>query len=183
MDCNSLLFSLFFSVGGGSGSIYLLLYGDSSSYSSIAKFFKIWTHPRSHFQFLQMIEYNGDLYLVADVRMCTLLPETLRSLPHPQLTPVVAQQAVDCVRACEENNLVCSNKEMAWLNSCTELKKHFPCERGCLLESGKDIPSYVNGALPTRGFCVTKTRNELISCEGHHAGTKRLCACIPPQDF
>jgi hypothetical protein len=43
-----------FVVGGGSGAVYLLLYGDGSSYSSIAKFFKIWTHPRSHFQYLQV---------------------------------------------------------------------------------------------------------------------------------
>jgi hypothetical protein len=158
---------------------YLILYGDTASYDRIAKFFKIWAHPRSHFQYLQILEYSGDLYLVADVRMCPLLPDYLRVQPHPQLTAVVAQQAEDCGIACSNNGLVCSDKEMSWLNSCAELKKHFPCERGCLLEGGADIPSYVNDALPTRGFCVTKTRNELILCKGFHLGTKRLCACVP----
>lgn len=127
-----------------------------------------------------MIEFNNDLYLIADVRMCVLLPETLRALPHPQLTPVAAEQGEDCWNACKRAKLVCSDKELVWLNSCTELKKQFPCERGCLLESGADIPSYVNDALPTRGFCVTKTRNEVILCGGQHIGTRRLCACIPP---
>lgn len=32
---------------------------------------------------------------------------------------------------------------MWFINSCKELRQHFPCEQGCALELGPDVPNYV----------------------------------------
>jgi alpha-1,3-mannosyl-glycoprotein beta-1,2-N-acetylglucosaminyltransferase len=161
------------------GMVFLLLYSDSASFARLASFFKIWGHPRSHFQYLQVLEYERDIYLIADVRFCPLLPDYLRVRPSPQVVVQVAQQGEDCNAACASKELLCSNGDMPWLNTCTALQQHFPCERGCILETGGDIPSYVSADLPTKGFCVTKMHNELILCTGMHLGTTRICACVP----
>lgn len=162
------------------GMVYLLLYGDSNTFVSFAKFFNIWTHPRSHYRYLQIVEFARNIYLIADVRFCPLLPAFLSVKPSDLVVNVAADMGQDCVQACLKRNLMCSQKDMPWLNTCDALKKSFPCEKGCILETGGDIPCYVSGELPTRGFCVTKMHNDVMLCEGFHAGTSRLCACIPP---
>jgi hypothetical protein len=172
-----LAFPQFKQMGAPVGTVYLMLYGDSVTFQGIAKHFQIWAHPRSHYKYLQMLEHGNDIFLIADVRFCPLLPEYLQVRPSPDFATVVAEQGEDCVMACARKNQVCSSPDLPWLNDCNVLKKHFPCEKGCILETGLDIPSYVSGALPTNGFCVTKMHNELIVCQGQHVGTSRLCAC------
>ncbi len=166
-------------VNAPKGTVYLLLYSDQETFKKLALFFKIWAHPRSHFQYLQVLEYQGDIYLIADVRFCPLAPDYLKVRPSPAVSVVVARQGEDCTDACDKKSMACSSGDMPWLNTCDALKKHFPCERGCILETGGDIPSYVSGDMATRGFCVTKMHNEAIMCHGLHLGTTRICACVP----
>jgi len=37
----------------------------------------------------------------------------------------------------------CNSHEFWFINSCEELSKHFPCEQGCAVELGNDVPNYV----------------------------------------
>ena len=162
--------------------VYLLVYGDSAQFVKMAKHFGLWTHPRSHFRFLQLLQFERNIYLIADVRFCPLLPSYLAVKPSSVVESVAAEMGRDCVETCAARNLICSQDDMPWLNSCKKLKEHFPCEKGCILETGGDIPSYVSGDMPTHGFCVTKMHNEVILCQGMHLGTSRLCACVPKED-
>ena len=161
------------------GMVYLLLYGNSPQFVKIAKFFGLWTHPRAHYRFLQVVEFQQNIYLIADVRFCPLLPSFLAVQPSAVVRSIAADMGQDCVNTCAAKELICSQQDMPWLNSCKALKKHFPCEKGCILETGGDIPSYVSGDIGTHGFCVTKMHNDLILCNGLHLGTSRLCACVP----
>jgi hypothetical protein len=126
------------------GVVYLLLYGDTARFQEFANYFKIWTHPRSHYHFLQLLEFDGSIFLIADVRFCDLLPDYHRILPSTSVTIVPGAQALTCDASCAARGMICSASDMPWLNSCTVLKKYFPCERGCILEAGADIPSYVS---------------------------------------
>jgi len=161
------------------GMIYLLVYQSSKQYRKIAKHFKIWDHPRSHFQNLQMLELQGDIYLLADVRFCPLLPKHLRTLRNSNAKVIAGKQGLSCDDVCKnEAQMRCSAHEMAWLNRCVELKSKFECEKGCLMEVGKDIPSYVSGDLASKGYCVIQALNSPMNCDGHHSETSRLCACL-----
>jgi len=42
-------------------------------------------------------------------------------------------------------NLHCDVDHFDFINSCEELAKHFPCERGYNNVQGPDIPNYVTG--------------------------------------
>ncbi len=53
---------------------YLLLYSNTEKFVEYANFFAIWKHPRAHYRYLQLLEYENDIFLIADVRFCTLLP-------------------------------------------------------------------------------------------------------------
>ena len=164
-----------------SGMVYLLLYGDAKTFNLYATYFRIWSHPRSHFEYLQMVEQDGDLFLIADVRFCPLLPDYLRIRPNPATTAVTASRGQTCRAACaaQPGGLVCSAADFPWLNDCAVLRQHFACEKGCIMEKGQDIPSYVSGTIPTKGFCVTKGHNEPSTCDGRHGSTSRLCPCVP----
>lgn len=163
----------------GNGLIYLLTYQDTKTFTEYATFFKIWKQPRSHYQYLQMVELQGDLFLIADVRFCLLLPEYRRLLPSKEVNAIAAKQGTSCGDACAASGQTCSASDMHWLNNCKTLGKFFPCGAACIMEEGKDLPAYVSSeALPTHGFCVRKPHNEAILCEGMHFGTSRLCACV-----
>ncbi len=168
--------------GAPRGLTYLLLYSDTARFVEYATYFHIWAHPRAHYHFLQLLEFEGDLYLIADKRFCPLLPEHMRILPSADVAVVAAAPATDCDDTCERAGQMCSPNDMPWLNNCNVLKQNFACEKGCLLEAGADIPAYVSvKVMPTYGFCVRKMHNEQILCKGLHQGTSRLCACVHKQ--
>jgi hypothetical protein len=70
----------------------------------------------------------------------------------------------------------CEAHEFWFINSCTELSKHFPCEQGCALVLGPDIPNYVDDPqLSTFQKCLVTQQEP--KCQASHPGTSRLCAC------
>lgn len=70
----------------------------------------------------------------------------------------------------------CVSEDFWFLNTCAQLRKHFPCQRGCAVELGKDIPNYVvDAAQPTHQKCLI-TQVEHIA----HAWSVRAhrCNCV-----
>ena len=58
------------------------------------------------------------------------------------------------------------------------MRHHFPCERGCTVELGRDVPAYVADPSATLlGYCLLNQRNML--CGSRNPATQRLCACVP----
>ena len=71
----------------------------------------------------------------------------------------------------------CSGEDFLFVNSCEVLKQHFPCERGCTVELGLDIPNYVvDLRLATHHTCLIA--QEQPSCKASHPATARMCPCV-----
>lgn len=72
----------------------------------------------------------------------------------------------------------CNQHEFWFINSCEELSKHFPCEKGCTVELGNDVPNYVNDAsLGSHQTCLVNQKE--AKCAAANPSTQRLCPCIP----
>ena len=160
---------------GRKGMTYLLLYDDTPKFVALAQFFRIWQHPRSHYRFLQVIEFDQDLFLIADVRFCPLLPDHMRLLPSNAVAVVPAKEGNTCEQACAANRGTCSPQDMPWLNSCKKLKQFFPCERGCLLEAGMDLPAYVSSVSVHESFCLLASFLFPSLCSVFHGDQRLLC--------
>lgn len=74
----------------------------------------------------------------------------------------------------------CSAEDFWFINSCTELRRHFGCERGCNVVLGDDVPNYVvNAAQMTFQQCLITQRQS--NCGASHNDTARLCPCVAAQ--
>lgn len=71
----------------------------------------------------------------------------------------------------------CSTQDFWFINTCEELQQHFPCQRGCAVELGDDVPNYVvNPALATYQTCLVTQKEP--KCSAKHPDTRRLCPCV-----
>ena len=65
-----------------------------------------------------------------------------------------------------------------FVNQCSALKAAFPCEAGCALSLGADVPCYnVDAHSAAFGQCLTTEARS--RCDAHHGSTRRLCPCVP----
>mmetsp|Transcript_55114 Transcript_55114/g.175314 ORF Transcript_55114/g.175314 Transcript_55114/m.175314 type:complete len:99 (+) Transcript_55114:1324-1620(+) len=98
-------------------------------------------------------------------------------MPSARLTRIRADRGESCVSACGRGGLRCQADQFWFINKCEILMKLFPCERGCSMVLGRDIPNYVmDPALSTHGQCLVT--QEQPTCAAQHPGTARLCACV-----
>ncbi|KAK3274131.1 hypothetical protein CYMTET_17673 [Cymbomonas tetramitiformis] len=159
------------------GSTVLLLTYRIEDYPQLANAFGLWPYPRAHHNHVAYARYEGVLLLVADARFAAVIPEALKIPPSASLQAVPARPASSCNGACADVGLRCSEPDFWFINNCQELAKHFPCERGCALVLGPDIPNYVhNPALNTYQKCLVT--QEQSRCSASHPSTTRLCACV-----
>ncbi len=42
-----------------------------------------------------------------------------------------------------EQGRECAGADFWFINTCEALRQHFPCEQGCGMEIGPDVPNYV----------------------------------------
>ena len=78
---------------------------------------------------------------------------------------------------CSNASMACSEDNFWFINSCSVLRRHFRCERGCAVELGLDIPNYVmDPSLRTYQTCLVSQSQP--SCTATHMATARLCPCI-----
>mmetsp|Transcript_11262 Transcript_11262/g.33832 ORF Transcript_11262/g.33832 Transcript_11262/m.33832 type:complete len:752 (-) Transcript_11262:379-2634(-) len=160
------------------GHIYLMVYR-VEDYPTIARHLRIFPYPRAHFHNIALLPYQGSFFLLADGRMCPLLPDAHRIPPTPGLLPVPAQAFQSCDSACRAQGKECGGQDFWFINTCQALADAFPCQAGCGLELGPEVPCYVDDArLNTHQKCLVTQRKP--RCSARHASTKRLCPCIPP---
>lgn len=73
-------------------------------------------------------------------------PEVLNSKPYNPAAAVGRRRG---------RGLRCVDADFWFINSCTELRRAFPCEGGCAVELGHDVPNYVVDARqPTYQKCL-----------------------------
>lgn len=99
------------------------------------------------------------------------------------LTSAVGQ---DCSSVCDNYGWFytyeCVDEYISYANKCEVMKQYFPCENGCVMELGDDVPAYVATIGNNYHKCVT-TESTTFMCSGSHERTQRLCPCtIKPAD-
>jgi hypothetical protein len=162
------------------GKTYLVAY-TIEQYLRVSLRLKLWPYPRGHFQHVAAIPWNGSRFLVADRRFCPLLPPEQQLPPTPGMAQIPGEQHQSCNEVCEARGMTCNAKDFWWLNSCAVMRKHFPCEHGCIIELGPDVPAYVVDPSQTLfHYCLLTQKASL--CAAKHAATARLCACVPPKE-
>jgi len=158
------------------GGIVLITY-KIEQYNELSKLFGVVSFPRAHFKHIAILNVADATFLLADVRECPFLPTDLRIFPSPALVLLRADRGMDCKATCETARMWCDATQFPFINKCEVMQQHFPCERGCDLVEGPDVPNYVDGVgLPTYQQCLVTDKRP--KCDGSHQETFRLCPCI-----
>jgi len=137
-------------------------------YPKLASELALWPTPRAFF--------GGRLVLKLDDDTTVILERT--AVLATRLEPVIlAKRNESCAETCGGDGCIPA-ATTAW-NNCTRLAQRFGCARGCIYETGTDIPAIVADDAPisTAGSCVVAEMTNKLSCEGKHMHTHRVCVC------
>jgi len=126
-------------------------------------------HPRS----------GAGVLLVDQRRGEGLLPEASLWRPHPSREVGAARPGQSCSDFCGDLGMVCIDKELEYVNECSFLQDHFPCEAGCGHQVGQEIPCYVHERSRDTALQCLVTDDVMPACTARHAATTRLCVCVP----
>lgn len=136
-------------------------------------------------------KFMGDLSLKTNSRLAGLVKDdTTKSIAGgeskvgalPANVKIIASKksGLSCTDVCEDFNpsSFCISTFLRVINDCSSLKSNFPC-KACGDSIGADQPAYVySPGDPESGMCLVNGDAKLFSCEGSHAKTQRLCACM-----
>lgn len=165
-------------------------------YKTIAPMLKLANSPRCFHRGTLFLHSHGKDVILLDRREAWyLLPKNVvvASFVHMQdivfydQANVIQPAALDesCQEVCERisttpNRYVCNMNQLQFINRCSQLKRFFPCERGCAHEVGQDLPTYVNTTINTQGYCLFSTDVQPL-CDYAVPVTQRLCVCSTAQ--
>ncbi|CAI9117304.1 OLC1v1018673C2 [Oldenlandia corymbosa var. corymbosa] len=93
---------------------------------------------------------------------------------------ITGRQGESCDSACKSNGQSCVPNKLALLNQCEVMKKYFSCKGSCLASVGADQPAEVVDDAPSHlnpGACLYTEKQSILSCDGFHQHTRRLCPC------
>jgi alpha-1,3-mannosyl-glycoprotein beta-1,2-N-acetylglucosaminyltransferase len=150
-------------------------------YKSLSSALGIFPSPRGHHGLaVEIRPYRGLRLFLADARMSAWVPDAHREHRRAGLRPVAAKQQVSCVQACAAapGGMVCEASQFDFVNTCEALAAAFPCENGCRLVVGPDIPNYVNFPSDFQHQMCLVT-DGVSTCGASHRATQRLCPCVP----
>eukprot|EP00403_Amphidinium_massartii_P026855 CAMPEP_0178403690 /NCGR_PEP_ID=MMETSP0689_2-20121128/17500_1 /TAXON_ID=160604 /ORGANISM="Amphidinium massartii, Strain CS-259" /LENGTH=820 /DNA_ID=CAMNT_0020024655 /DNA_START=62 /DNA_END=2521 /DNA_ORIENTATION=- len=107
-----------------------------------------------------------DVILVDRRSLRHWLPTQEQQNPPPHMRVVAAARQSSCNEACMQEGMICHPLFMQFVNSCSMLKQHFPCEQGCAHQVGKELPAYVvDNEQVTRQQCLVTFISQL-TCDG-----------------
>nr|DAD25455.1 TPA_asm: hypothetical protein HUJ06_026919 [Nelumbo nucifera] len=93
---------------------------------------------------------------------------------------VIGRQGESCNSVCRSKGQSCVPNKLLVLNKCELLQKYMSCNGACLASIGSDQPAEVVGDAPRHlnpGACLYTRMQTMLSCDGSHQYTKRLCPC------
>jgi len=100
---------------------------------------------------------------------------------------VEGEQGQSCATACAARKTArCVVEAIPSINNCETMKAHFQCEGGCENSFGEDQPAYVSPKalrIFRPGVCMINQRPDMMTCNGKHANTRRLCPCHNARDL
>ncbi|KAK8478637.1 hypothetical protein V6N13_133462 [Hibiscus sabdariffa] len=93
---------------------------------------------------------------------------------------VVGRQGESCDSVCKLNGQSCVLNKLLILNQCEIMQKYMSCKGACLASVGADQPAEVVDDAPKHlnpGACLYTRTQSMLSCDGSHRHTRRLCPC------
>ncbi|KAK1270052.1 hypothetical protein QJS04_geneDACA014171 [Acorus gramineus] len=93
---------------------------------------------------------------------------------------VIGRQGESCNSACKSKGQSCVPNKLLVLNKCESLQKHMNCKGSCFASIGSDQPAEVVDDAPkdlNPGACLYTRTEVMLSCDGSHQHTRRLCPC------
>ncbi|KAL3635019.1 hypothetical protein CASFOL_022073 [Castilleja foliolosa] len=93
---------------------------------------------------------------------------------------IIGRQGESCDSACKSDGQSCVPNKLALLNQCDIIQKYMSCKGACLSSIGADQPAEVVEDAPkymNPGACLYTRTESILSCEGSHSHTRRLCPC------
>ncbi|KAK7312408.1 hypothetical protein VNO77_36236 [Canavalia gladiata] len=93
---------------------------------------------------------------------------------------VVGRQGESCNSVCRLRGQSCVPNKLAVLNHCDIIQKYMSCKGSCLASVGADQPAEVVYDAPNHlnpGSCLFTQSQSILSCDGLHQHTRRLCPC------
>ncbi|XP_050212438.1 uncharacterized protein LOC126664189 isoform X2 [Mercurialis annua] len=93
---------------------------------------------------------------------------------------VIGRQGESCDTACKSSGQSCVLNKLLVLNQCDILQKYMSCKGACLASMGTDQPAEVVDDAPkdlNPGACLYTRTQSMLSCDGSHRHTRRLCPC------
>lgn len=128
----------------------------------------------------------GKPKLVEWTRMCShsmavgASPSTVAVLDSA-VQPMAGAQGESCDAVCSRHGKLCRADQLRAVNSCEQIRKVFPCEKGCSMHFGPEQPCYVSDInapemnLPRT--CLVNSNIETATCAASHHMTSRICPC------
>lgn len=93
---------------------------------------------------------------------------------------IIGRQGQSCTMACKSRGQSCVSSRFLALNNCGVLQKYMSCKGACKASIGPDQPAEVIDNAPRYlhpGACMYSKKQSILSCEGSHPYTRRLCPC------
>ncbi|KAK2970068.1 hypothetical protein RJ640_006541 [Escallonia rubra] len=93
---------------------------------------------------------------------------------------VIGKQGQSCDSACKSTGQSCVPSKLILLNQCEIMQKYMSCRGACLASIGADQPAEVVEDAPrylNPGACLYTQTESVLSCDGSHLHTRRLCPC------
>ncbi|XP_026420605.1 uncharacterized protein LOC113316665 isoform X1 [Papaver somniferum] len=93
---------------------------------------------------------------------------------------VIGRQGETCNSVCKSKGLSCVPSKLLVLNKCEIIQKYMKCKGSCLASMGSDQPAEVAEDAPRHlnpGACLFTRTQSMLSCDGSHRHTRRLCPC------
>ncbi|XP_031259243.1 uncharacterized protein LOC116117337 [Pistacia vera] len=92
----------------------------------------------------------------------------------------IGRQGDSCDSVCKSKGQSCVVNKLLLLNQCDIIQKYFSCKGGCLASMGADQPAEVDFDDPPALYptaCLYTRTQAMLSCDGSHRHTRRLCPC------
>eukprot|EP00252_Welwitschia_mirabilis_P010506 TRINITY_DN2380_c0_g1_i2.p1 TRINITY_DN2380_c0_g1~~TRINITY_DN2380_c0_g1_i2.p1 ORF type:complete len:212 (+),score=31.09 TRINITY_DN2380_c0_g1_i2:268-903(+) len=99
----------------------------------------------------------------------------------PDISIIIGRQGQSCTATCKSRGQTCVASRLLTLNRCGFLEKHMSCRGSCIASIGSDQPAEVVNTAPRHlhpGACMYSKMHSVLSCDGSHPYTRRLCPCV-----
>ncbi|KAF8046425.1 hypothetical protein N665_3719s0003 [Sinapis alba] len=93
---------------------------------------------------------------------------------------IVGRQGDSCDAVCKSRGQLCVMNKLSLLNQCDVMQRYMTCKGSCLASAGADQPAEVAEDAPRDlypGACLYSRTQSMLSCDGSHQHTRRLCPC------